>query len=361
MRNLVLCSVKIDRGDFTAMNKLSYLKKNHVEDCMIDDEGMTLFADFLVHNVMLSDLHISGSNFFITEVGLVAIFAALQRSKCRLRWLYLGECNIETDAAAFSLSSALLIQNKTLNYLSLEFSYNAMSTAKWNAVLHLLRSPKSAVEDLELRYINDEGVAALTNAPANNGKLKKICLSGYGAITAAGWVSFATLNPNSVLERLDLIGNYFINDRTIVTFADALAGNNILRELILDSVFALAQLSIVTVCPSERKSKWKSRHCKLMEILKEIRLMSSYNYCNSNRENRVTQAARLKIIQVHFSGREINMQPFTEMKMELSIRPHAIAWMGRDNSLYQFLRAMPSLLGNGDGKKYILYSSRFKL
>ena len=81
--------------------------------------------------------------------------------------------------------------------------------------------------------------------------------------------------------------------------------------------------------------------------------MSSYNYCDSNREIRVTQAARLKIIQVHFSGREINMQPFTEMKMELSIRPHAIAWMGRDNSLYQFLRAMPSLLGNGDGKKYI--------
>ena len=118
----------------------------------------------------------------------MAIFAALQRSKCRLRWLYLGECNIETDAAAFSLSSPLLIQNKTLNYLSLEFSYNAMSTAKWNAVLHLLRSPnpKSAVEDLELRYINDEGVAALTNVLANNGKLKKLCLSGYGAIMQQG-------------------------------------------------------------------------------------------------------------------------------------------------------------------------------
>ena len=63
-----------------------------------------------------------------------------------------------------------------------------MSTAKWNAVLHLLRSPnpKSAVEDLELRYINDEGVAALTNVLANNGKLKKLCLSGYGAIMQQG-------------------------------------------------------------------------------------------------------------------------------------------------------------------------------
>ena len=68
------------------MNKLSYLKKNHVEDCMIDDEGMTLFADFLVHNVMLSDLHISGSNLFITEVvGLLR--QMLLHSHCLVRCL----------------------------------------------------------------------------------------------------------------------------------------------------------------------------------------------------------------------------------------------------------------------------------
>jgi hypothetical protein len=43
-----------------------------------------------------------------------------------------------------------------------------------------------------------------------------------------------------------------------------------------------------------------------------------------------------------FSGYEINMQPF--MEMNLSVRPHAIAWMAKDMHLYELLRAMPSLL-----------------
>jgi hypothetical protein len=61
-----------------------------------------------------------------------------------------------------------------------------------------------------------------------------------------------------------------------------------------------------------------------------------------NRENSVRQAARLKIINTHFSGSEINMRPFVEMN--LSVRPHAVAWMAKDMHLYQLLRAMPSLL-----------------
>lgn len=35
------------------------------------------------------------------------------------------------------------------------------------------------------------------------------------------------------------------------------------------------------------------------------------------------------------------MQPI--MDMTLSVRPYAIAWMGRDDNLYRFLRAMPLL------------------
>ena len=61
-----------------------------------------------------------------------------------------------------------------------------------------------------------------------------------------------------------------------------------------------------------------------------------------NRENSVKAAARLKIIKKHFSGSEINMQPF--MEMNLNVRPHAIAWMAKDMHLYELLRAMPSLL-----------------
>lgn len=69
-----------------------------------------------------------------------------------------------------------------------------------------------------------------------------------------------------------------------------------------------------------------------------------------NEENYPSQAARLKIIKTHLSEHEINMQPF--MDMSLSIRPHAIAWMAKDDSqIYQFLRAMPSLPTQVGSKK----------
>ena len=46
-----------------------------------------------------------------------------------------------------------------------------------------------------------------------------------------------------------------------------------------------------------------------------------------NRENSKSQSARLKIIKTHFSGDNINLQPFADMK--LKVVPHVIAWMGR--------------------------------
>ena len=49
-------------------------------------------------------------------------------------------------------------------------------------------------------------------------------------------------------------------------------------------------------------------------------------------------------------GCKINMQRF--MDMNLSIRPHAIAWMDKDNShIYQLLRVVPSLLEQVGSKK----------
>jgi hypothetical protein len=61
-----------------------------------------------------------------------------------------------------------------------------------------------------------------------------------------------------------------------------------------------------------------------------------------NRENIASHAARIKIINTHFSGSEINMLPF--MEINLNVRPHAVAWMAKDMHVYELLRAMPSLL-----------------
>jgi hypothetical protein len=86
-----------------------------------------------------------------------------------------------------------------------------------------------------------------------------------------------------------------------------------------------------------------------------------------NRENGVSQAARLKIIKTHFSGNPINVKPFADM--DKTLLPIAIAWMAKDDTgisvLYQFVRSMPTLLEkqnrkarsvhqilHGNGKKF---------
>ena len=58
--------------------------------------------------------------------------------------------------------------------------------------------------------------------------------------------------------------------------------------------------------------------------------------------NSESQAAHLKIIKTHFSGHDSSMQLFLDMN--LTVRPHAMAWMARDDNVYHFLRTVPSLI-----------------
>ncbi len=93
------------------------------------------------------------------------------------------------------------------------------------------------MKKLILRYsaITDEVAAVLTNALANDSRLRELDLSYTHFVTATGWGGFSTVlrNPNSALEILDLSDNR-INDHVMTSFADASANNNMLRELNLD-------------------------------------------------------------------------------------------------------------------------------
>jgi hypothetical protein len=157
---------------------------------------------------------------------------------------------------------------------------------------------------------------------------------------------------------LDLSGNN-ISDQTLVSFAQALTSNKRLRKLVIGvntqtwyNAFKISggyiafcrllcsKLSIMDTYQSNHVLEkliylwdpWWDPHNsdKLIYLLKV------------NKENSESQAARLKIIETHFSGPVICMQPFIDM--DLSARPHAISWMVRDKHGYQLLRAMPSLL-----------------
>ena len=179
---------------------------------------------------------------------------------------------------------------------------NGVSEAGWSAFSAVLRNPESALEiiDLSKNSINDEVMHSFSNALASNTKLKKFNIQGTFSITSNGFAAFTHLLCNS---------------SSILTTYQS---NHIIEEL------------------------WKKnddddddddREDDQLKITLPEDLM---NLLQLNKENSPNEAARLKIIMTHFSGHEINMQP--------SVRPYAIAWMGRDDNLYRFLRAMPSLL-----------------
>jgi len=196
-------------------------------------------------------------------------------------------------------------------------------------------------------------------------------------------------NSNSALEKLDM-KKCCIKINAFISIANSLANNNRLRELqfqlhtcgVTVSELDSHNKSVVSDCgtalflnilcnESSILSTYNSNHT-LTKVYKETvkgnctgarctlyeRSDDLQDLLAINKDNSVSQAARLKIIKTHFihrktttqilplllwqRERQMNMQPFVDM--DVSVRAHALAWMARDQYLYHFLRAMPSLL-----------------
>ncbi|KAL7523192.1 hypothetical protein ACHAWF_000418 [Thalassiosira exigua] len=151
-------------------------------------------------------------------------------------------------------------------------------------------------------------------------------------------------NPNSALERLDLSINGFSRDggknETLMSLASALEYNTSLKELILtkyyggsaDDVKSVTSqtwgaLSTVLYNTSSIMATYASNHTfqklELMGIPDEISSLLELNGKGKR------EAARLKIINAHFSG-SLTVHHFVEMDPKLL--PRAIAWMGRCGS-----------------------------
>jgi hypothetical protein len=86
--------------------------------------------------------------------------------------------------------------------------------------------------ELQANGLRDNNIISLTNALVGNGRLRELGLFNNVGVTAAtSEASSAILqNPTSGLEKInmDIIR---INDSVLVSFANALANNNKLREL----------------------------------------------------------------------------------------------------------------------------------
>jgi hypothetical protein len=329
---------------------------------------MIFFAGCLSSYSTLKELTISSAH---GKYGWQPIlFTALQRSNIKLTGLdFSGTRIFNVDAR--SLSKTLLCHNATLKNLSLCALGNPVMNVCWSDIFESLRSTDSAMETLNLsdNTITNGILITLARALNNNSRLKELCLQGSSSVTPKGWKTLSRVlrNPNSSLEILDLRNNR-MNDKVVVSFAEALANNHRLRELKLDLYYkrisnltsdGLAAFYRLLCDNTSITNTYYSNHT-LERIFGDTRELpfdiDLYSLLRMNNESNKFEVARLKIIIEHFSDSEMNMQIFADM--ELNVRPHAIAWMAQDNHLlfgvlqdiihdnhlYTFLRTLPSLL-----------------
>jgi len=323
------------------------LEKLHISDNFIDGMGITAIAESLENNSSIRELDLSYNS--IGDIGVTALSTVLRHpisalEKLDVKWNSIGEMGATVIADA-------LENNFSLRELSL--SGNSIGDIGVTSISNVLRHPNSTLEklDISVNSIGDIGINALTNSLLNNSMLNVLSIGGNPDVTPAGWANFSTVlrNPTSALEVLRVWSDS-INDEVLYSFADALANNKKLKGLDPNSgVYCKVTsdgyeaMTYMLCNTSSILSTFNSNHT-LQLFYHDFRSLPNdlSSLLRLNRESSVSQAARLKIIKSHFSGSEINMQPF--MEMNLNVRPHAIAWMAKDIHLYELLRAMPSLL-----------------
>ena len=246
-----------------------------------------------------------------------------------------------------------------------------MTSTGWDAIFQFLQSPESALEVLRVdgwsdilslgpdAETNDEQINPLTNALANNCKLRQLFISNSGGISETGWTTFSNIfrNGNSALESVFMCSNS-ITDNNMISFADALANNHRLKVLLLELYVNLnpdrhitsvgyAAFSHILCNKTSIVSTFNSNHT--LENISDgmIKEEGPFNVLPEdlrsllqiNRNHSTRDTARIKIIKTHFSGSTINVKPFTDI-MATNVFPYAIAWMARDipgmSVLYQF-------------------------
>jgi len=318
----------------------------------IDDKGADILSSGLIGNQSLTNLNIGRGGF--TEIGWLAIFAMLKNPHCRLMSLDLGYTDIN-DSVAQSLTNALRC-NSTLKTLTLR-QIHSISTAGWRDLFAgILQGPHCMLEKLDLSDSRGEDpdrmMESLADALAVNVNLKELHLFTCGSATPVGWRILATIlrNPSSGLEILDFVENS-INDEIMSTFAMASANNRKLKKLWFSSNMRGVKsvgydaLSRTLCDTSTILSTFNSNHTLerigFLLVREDIESLLTIN-----QEYSVSQAARIKIINSHFSGSDINTQVFSDMKV--NIRPTAMSWMSRDNGsnggmnlMFEFLRRVP--------------------
>ena len=271
------------------------------------------------------------------------------------------------EPSLLSLAAAL-VNNTHLKVLDLSESGRDITNEGWEALFNALQSNQCVLQELNLgdNLFGDQEVTYLANSLSNNSLLRHLSLrhlyysGNRPPVTPSGWRAFSAVlqNPNSALETVDLQCNS-INDDALVSFANSLVHNSKVKELFLHqnriTLAGWGALSNVLCNRASITATFNSNHTlqRVLEPGNDARAESRFpsdvrTSLQLARENTKIEAARRKILKVHFSG-DLSIQPF--IHMNLKALPNAIAWMARDEHgsslLYKFVRNTTLFVGIG--------------
>ena len=313
-------------------------------NCSLNDETAPLLAGALENNRSLRRMSLA-ENPYVSITGWRSLIPHLSSFEEVRLW---GN-SIDNEAAR--LLANVLVNINRIQELNLATSLR-ISTAGWQSIFDALQHPNCTLKKLRLHSnrILEEDLVNLTRALVSERScsLKGLDLSNISISNRGALLSTLLQSPFSNLEEVD-IGDRFISDEEIVSIANSLVGNTKLKSL--------------TLMPHRRTgSTWEDYFVRL--LCNEATIIDTYNSNHTlqrignyvlpgklgrlfriNQKCTPVEAARRKIIQVHFSG-DISMEPFIDMDCE--VFPHVIAWMARDgygrSLVYQFLRNFTFML-----------------
>ena len=350
--------------------KNSHLEHICLTKTAVPEAGAAMFIKSLSSLHSLLDLRLE--KLYLGKTGTEALADLLSNPTSKIQELLLNDTRLgkgKSEDGVNCLRKTLSI-NTNLRTLSVYFGDGNTSLRVWQGIVECLANPNAKLEELYLKSSNiaDAGMICLGDALADNQTLKILDMVGFNAdsITSDGWqgLSICLTNPKSALEEL-YIRYSNIDQEGIETMIMALDGNARLKKLVIEvhdidvdeeTWEEIWYLLDAILRGTTIESTFASNH-----TLEDIKITSEYEdilyaeyiraSLNANKNENKLEVARQKILKCYFPGDRRNIHIFT--RMPESVLVYAMEWMGRSNLgyslMYSVVRCFPHLFDARSG------------
>jgi len=319
-------------------------------------ELMTALGGY--HN--LKDLYILDGGFEGREFH-VALADMLRNPQCNVKRLSIGSIGLDSDCCSILLEA--LSVNTTVRGIDLQGSIprvGGLPTMVRDVSAWLENNPTVQHLDISTCTITDQDITILGNALMRNSTLQTLDIAwSSSSITSEGWRAFSVYlqNHNSTLKKLRVSGTN-MNDEGLMVLLNALANDTTLRAFIAhpnDSISDDGWQTLADIlCDKTSLSSIYTSNHTLQQfyagMFSENERPNDHlvSLLELNQNDNKHEVVRQKLIRYYFSnddGGIVKVEEFVDI--ELEVLPHAIAWVGRDDTghslLYTLFQTMPTL------------------